>query len=302
MLRAVLLSRPKPPQAGAGGQPLQGHSSQPQLSTKVSGPPLAAASTPGRRAESTASACEIHPLKIQKSLITFIFPSRNGPDETYQTVEQALRLNTGMGFVPWEFERGIRSWLLPSLCRVDGDRKARGVEAGEPDRDLYLHGYMLSLFPVVCGFLLVGELQAAGVASYNAGVDAVGTFNEVHLLRDHLRGWHGRVVVVAFYLGNDFRDNYGDSLVPEPSSAAAMRPMRGRMDEGLRTICKALFTCNWLYHQVYLGLIEGESRDPMKSYALAQMEMLAKGRAAASDIAVAHTRQAFAELARVAAI
>jgi hypothetical protein len=74
------------------------------------------------------------------------------------------------------------------------------------------------------------------------------------------------------------------------------------MDEGLRTICKALFTCNWLYHQVYLGLIEGESRHPMKSYALAQMEMLAKGRAAASDIAVAHTRQAFAELARVAAI
>src|ERR1700751_5338027 len=69
MLRAVLLSRPKPPQAGAKGQPLQGHSSQRQLSTKVSGPPLAAASTPGRRAESTASAGEIHPLKIQKSHI-----------------------------------------------------------------------------------------------------------------------------------------------------------------------------------------------------------------------------------------
>ncbi len=67
MLRAMLLSRPKPPQAGAEGQPLQGHRSQRQLSTKVSGPPLAAASTPGRRAELTASACEIHPLKIQKS-------------------------------------------------------------------------------------------------------------------------------------------------------------------------------------------------------------------------------------------
>src|ERR1700746_3415085 len=69
MLRAMLLPRPSPPQAGAKGQPLQGHSSQRQLSTKVSGPPLAAASTPGRRAESTASACEIHPLKIQKSLL-----------------------------------------------------------------------------------------------------------------------------------------------------------------------------------------------------------------------------------------
>jgi len=39
MLRAMLLSRPKPPQAGAEGQPLQGNSSQRQLSTKVSGPP-----------------------------------------------------------------------------------------------------------------------------------------------------------------------------------------------------------------------------------------------------------------------
>jgi hypothetical protein len=149
---------------------------------------------------------------------------------------------------------------------------------------------------------LVGELRAAGIASYNAGVDGAGTFNEVHLLRDHLRGWHGRIVVVAFYLGNDFRDNYGDQLVSEPSTAAAMRPVRGRIGEGLRAVCKSLFTCNWLYHQVYLGLIEGEARDPMKSYALAQMEMLAKGRSAASDIAVAHTRQAFAELARIAAL
>src|SRR5271166_2923737 len=67
MLGAMLLSRPKPPQAGAEGQPLQGHRSERPLFTKVSGPPLVAASTPGRRAESTALACEIHPLKIQKS-------------------------------------------------------------------------------------------------------------------------------------------------------------------------------------------------------------------------------------------
>jgi hypothetical protein len=72
----MLLSRPKPPQAGAEGQPLQRHSSQRQLSTKVSGPPLAAASTPVSRAELTASACEIHPLKIQKSPI-FCYHFRN---------------------------------------------------------------------------------------------------------------------------------------------------------------------------------------------------------------------------------
>ena len=55
--------------AGGGeGQPLQGHSSRRQLPPKVSGPPLGAASTLGHRAKSTASAWEIHPLKIQKSL------------------------------------------------------------------------------------------------------------------------------------------------------------------------------------------------------------------------------------------
>ena len=67
MLRAMPLSRPKPPQAGAEGQPLQGHSSRRQLPPKLSGPPLGAASTLGHRAKSTASAWEIHPLKIQKS-------------------------------------------------------------------------------------------------------------------------------------------------------------------------------------------------------------------------------------------
>jgi hypothetical protein len=148
---------------------------------------------------------------------------------------------------------------------------------------------------------LVGELRAAGIAAYNAGVDGFGTYDEVHLLRDHLRTWHGHIVVVVFYLGNDFHDNYGGQPVPEASTAAAPQPVRGSIGNAIRAACKALFTCNWSYHQIYLGLIEGESLDPMKSFALAQMEMLTT-RSAASDIAVAHTRQAFAELARIAAL
>jgi hypothetical protein len=149
---------------------------------------------------------------------------------------------------------------------------------------------------------VVGELRAAGIASYNAGVDGAGSFEEVHLLRDHLRNWRGHIVVVAFYLGNDFHDNYGDQLVPEASTAAAAQPVRGSIGNAIRAACKALFTCNWSYHQIYLGLIEGESRDPMKSFALSEMEMLAAGRSAASDIAIARTRQAFAEFARIAAL
>ena len=35
------------------------------------------------------------------------------PDETFQYLEQAHRLAFGSGLVPWEFQVGMRSWLLP---------------------------------------------------------------------------------------------------------------------------------------------------------------------------------------------
>lgn len=37
------------------------------------------------------------------------------PDEFYQYPEQAYRLLTGQGVIPWEYRVGIRSWLLPLL-------------------------------------------------------------------------------------------------------------------------------------------------------------------------------------------
>lgn len=37
------------------------------------------------------------------------------PDEIYQTLEQAHRLVFGPGFVPWEFQDGARSWLIPGF-------------------------------------------------------------------------------------------------------------------------------------------------------------------------------------------
>lgn len=45
----------------------------------------------------------------------FIVPGLTYADEILQTVEQAHRLVYGRGFVPWEFEYGIRSWILPGL-------------------------------------------------------------------------------------------------------------------------------------------------------------------------------------------
>lgn len=43
----------------------------------------------------------------------FAFPSIDYPDEIFQTIEQAHRLTFGYGVVPWEFEYGSRSWMLP---------------------------------------------------------------------------------------------------------------------------------------------------------------------------------------------
>jgi hypothetical protein len=46
-------------------------------------------------------------------LPVFVFPSINYPDEIFQTIEQAHRLVFGYGVVPWEFEYGSRSWMVP---------------------------------------------------------------------------------------------------------------------------------------------------------------------------------------------
>jgi GPI mannosyltransferase 3 len=42
-----------------------------------------------------------------------VHPGINHPDELFQTLEQAHRLVFGYGLIPWEFEYGTRSWLLP---------------------------------------------------------------------------------------------------------------------------------------------------------------------------------------------
>ena len=39
-------------------------------------------------------------------------------DETIQYFEQGHRLAFGSGIVPWEFDDGIRSWLLPGLIAL----------------------------------------------------------------------------------------------------------------------------------------------------------------------------------------
>lgn len=44
---------------------------------------------------------------------SYALPSVAHPDETFQYLEQAYRLVTGQGLIPWEYQVGARSWLLP---------------------------------------------------------------------------------------------------------------------------------------------------------------------------------------------
>jgi GPI mannosyltransferase 3 len=47
--------------------------------------------------------------------VVVVWPSLHHPDENFQFFEQSHRLAFGYGIVPWEFEQGMRSLLLPYL-------------------------------------------------------------------------------------------------------------------------------------------------------------------------------------------
>ena len=94
-------------------------------------------------------------LAIGLRMIPIVFvPSMVWADEIFQTTEQAHRLVYGSGLVPWEFQLGMRSWLLPGiiaalmeLSRIAGDG---------PDYYIPLIAVSfaaLAAAPVVCAFL-----------------------------------------------------------------------------------------------------------------------------------------------------
>ncbi|MGC2201080.1 MAG: hypothetical protein WA633_13175, partial [Stellaceae bacterium] len=90
-------------------------------------------------------------LRLQPILVE---PSAVWPDEIFQTAEPAHRLVFGSGLIAWEFQLGVRSWVLPGavaavmeLSRIAGDG---------PDYYLPLTAVVLGALaaaPVVCCFL-----------------------------------------------------------------------------------------------------------------------------------------------------
>ena len=104
-------------------------------------------------------------------LVPVVFvPSLDWGDEVFQTVEPAHRLVYGYGLVPWEFQLGMRSWLLPGA--IAGLMELAGAIGNGPGIYLPLIATALGLLgcaPVVCVFLwcrrpfgLPGAFVAAG--------------------------------------------------------------------------------------------------------------------------------------------
>jgi phosphatidylinositol glycan class B len=132
---------------------------------------------------------------------TVLVPSINWGDEIFQTVEPAHRLVFGYGLVPWEFQLGMRFWLLPGV--IAGLMEVARIVGDGPQ--YYLTAIAIGLgvlgcAPVVCCFLWCRRASGLGAAFVAAFAVTVApelvyfgarTLNEV--VAAHL-------LVIAFYL------------------------------------------------------------------------------------------------------
>jgi Alg9-like mannosyltransferase family len=102
-------------------------------------------------------------LAVILRLIPVIFiPSQVWADEVFQATEQAHRLVYGAGLVPWEFQLGVRSWLLPGA--IAGLMELARLAGNGPDYYLPMVACafaLLAVVPVICCFLWASRLFGA---------------------------------------------------------------------------------------------------------------------------------------------
>ena len=138
---------------------------------------------------------------VLRLLPTVFVPSINWGDEIFQTVEPAHRLVFGYGLVPWEYQLGMRFWLLPGV--IAGLMEIARIIGDGPQYYLGVTAIALGLLasaPVVCCFLWCRRAFGPGAAFVAAFAVAVApelvyfgarTLNEV--VAAHL-------LVIGFYL------------------------------------------------------------------------------------------------------
>jgi hypothetical protein len=138
--------------------------------------------------------------------------------------------------------------LAPGTAVLLGDSFVAAVNTREPDT-------------------VAGNLRKAGVRVVNAGVDGTGTITHTDIF-EHRFKHDGLVVILLFYLGNDFRDNYWTSPIPIVMTSAQQR--RARLSEFFDR-------CAWSRLCVSARdrlVVSPYAIDPMGSYALSELQMI----------------------------
>lgn len=114
-------------------------------------------------------------LAIGLRLIPVVFvPSINWEDEIFQATEPAHRLVFGYGLVPWEFQLGMRSWLLPGA--IAALMQAARLAGEGPAFYLPVIATALALLataPAICCFLWARRWYGAVPALAGAAAVAV---------------------------------------------------------------------------------------------------------------------------------
>ena len=159
-------------------------------------------SSPGDRQVAMGALLCLVLLAIGLRLVPILFvPSTDWPDEIFQSTEQAHRLIYGYGLVPWEFQLGMRSWLLPGA--VAGLMELARLVGDGPDYYLPAIAIGLGLIasaPVVCCFLwcrrwfgLAGAVVAAATVAIAPELVFFGARALNEVVAAHL-------LVIAFYV------------------------------------------------------------------------------------------------------
>jgi phosphatidylinositol glycan class B len=136
-------------------------------------------------------------LRLQPVLIE---PSAVWPDEIFQTSEPAHRLVFGSGLVAWEFQLGVRSWVLPGiiaglmeLSRILGDGPAYYLPV------IAVGFAVLAAAPVVCAFLWCRPVFGVGgalLAGFAVAVAAEPVYFGARTLSETVAG---HLLVVALW-------------------------------------------------------------------------------------------------------
>jgi phosphatidylinositol glycan class B len=122
---------------------------------------------------------------LARLLVAAACPNVIHPDETMQYLEQAHRVLTGHGLVPWEYKIGARSWVIPGILVPVMGAAAWISDAPEVTQvAIWLFSSLLSLAVVVSSYAL--GMRANGRPTAIAAALFVAFWPEILMMSPHV--------------------------------------------------------------------------------------------------------------------